>query len=160
ELEQIVQTVPGGAANVQDIYPLAPLQEGMLFHHLLDEQRGDTYVETLLFSVPSQERLEQLFSALQRIVDRYDVLRTAVLWEQLPEPVQVVYRRAVMPVETLTLDHDRDPVEQLKEMMRPENQRMNLREAPLLHAQVAENGAGRFVLLQLHHMFSDHESGD
>jgi hypothetical protein len=52
QIDTIVQTVPGGAANVQDIYPLTPLQEGILFHRLFN-QGGDSYVLSTLFELPS-----------------------------------------------------------------------------------------------------------
>ena len=149
--ERIEQRVPGGAANIQDIYPLAPLQEGILFHHLLDEQGPDIYVLPTLLSVSSREQLEKLVAALQAVIDRHDIFRTAVLWEQLPQPVQVVYRRATLPVEAITLEGDGDPIEQLKERMKPQHQRLDLRQAPLLRLQVAADphSEQHYVLLQV-----------
>ncbi|MGH8297094.1 MAG: condensation domain-containing protein, partial [Steroidobacteraceae bacterium] len=159
-IDSIVCSVPGGATNVQDIYPLVPLQEGILFHHLLDAQGGDTYVLPMLLSLTSREKLNAFIEALQKVIDRHDILRTAVLWERLPRPVQVVYRQVGLPVEELVLAGDREPLEQMKERMAPELQRLDLRQAPLMRVQIAPaaDGVRWYALLQLHHLLCDHES--
>jgi amino acid adenylation domain-containing protein len=159
-IERIVQSVPGGSANIQDIYPLAPLQEGILFHHLLDRNGGDAYVLPVLFSLSSAQRLQELIRALQDVIDRHDILRTAIVWEHLPAPVQVVHRRAALPVERVDLDRNRQALEELKDRMRPQRQRLDLRRAPLMRLQVATDSetGQQYALLQLHHLVGDHES--
>jgi hypothetical protein len=57
DIDNIVATVPGGVSNIQDIYALGSLQEGILFHHLLVE-KGDPYVLPMLLTFDSRERLD------------------------------------------------------------------------------------------------------
>ena len=159
---RIERAVPGGAANIQDIYPLAPMQEGMLFHHLLAEQGADTYVLPILLSFTAKQKLNDFVAAAQNVIDRHDILRSLVMWEDLPDPVQVVCRNARLPVGEIPLDPTRDPLEQLRARMQPQLQRLDLRAAPLMRLTAAANPHGQewYAVLQVHHILCDHESLD
>ncbi len=141
---------------MQDIYPLAPLQEGILFHHLMSEV-GDTYLLPVLLEFDSRERLDRFVSALQAVIDRHDILRTGVMWEGLSAPVQVVCRRAHLAVEEVALAVG-DTALQLRERFDPRRYRLDVRRAPLMGVFVAHDRAqGRWLLLHLaHHLVLDH----
>ena len=110
----------------------------------------------------SQERLQRLLQALQAVINRHDILRTAVLWEQLPRAVQVVRRQASLPVEEVVLQPDRPALEQLEERMQPQWQRLDLRQAPLMRVQIAADPHSEqwYALLQTHHLVIDNGSLD
>ncbi|TNC94181.1 MAG: peptide synthetase XpsB, partial [Gallionellaceae bacterium] len=156
-IDQIISSVPGGVANIQDIYPLAPLQEGILFQHLLKTQ-GDTYLILSILAFDGRERLDKFLGALQQVINRHDILRSSIHWSGLTQPVQVVHRHAVLPVETLVLEHGADALDQLQRRTDPRTTRLDLQRAPLLAAYIAEDPqSGEWYLSLLnHHIVSDH----
>jgi amino acid adenylation domain-containing protein len=158
-IDQIVRSVPGGAPNIQDIYPLTPLQEGLLFHHLIND-RNDGYILSVLFEVESETRVSELSVALQKVIDRHEILRCAVFWEQLPQPVQVIHRHANLPVEKLPIGPHRAVQDWLKEWMNPGRHRINLRRAPLMRLVIIEESDSqrRYAILQIHHVICDYQS--
>ncbi|MBW8848812.1 MAG: amino acid adenylation domain-containing protein, partial [Burkholderiales bacterium] len=156
EIDALVATLPGGVANVQDIYPLAPLQEGMLFHHLASSA-GDAYLQSNLLAFDTRERLDRFVAALQSVIDRHDILRTAFVWQDVGEPVQLVWRRASLPVEELAIEGE-DTAAQLRARFDPRHTRIDVRQAPLLRAHVAHDAQhGRWLMCLLqHHLVGDH----
>lgn len=158
ELNQCVAKVPGGAANVQDIYPLAALQEGFLFHHMMSLDK-DPYVLSLLFEIKDGKAFSAFVEGLQFIVDRHDVMRTAVMWRGIDQPLQIVSRKADLRVTKVALDLTQGSVEaQMRARCTQGSLSMDLEEGALLRLEFAvdEVGDQHFVLFQLHHIISDH----
>ncbi|MGI5521524.1 amino acid adenylation domain-containing protein [Micromonospora sp. CA-259024] len=137
EIDRIAGQIPGGAANIVDIYPLAPLQEGIFFHHLMSRETGrdDVYVLPLTLRFDSAARLDVFLAALQQVVDRHEILRTAILWEGLRQPVQVVQRAARIELSDGGID---------------------LSSAPLLRVEVT----GDEAVVRIHHIVQDHAAMD
>jgi amino acid adenylation domain-containing protein len=162
QINVIVASVPSGATNVQDVYPLAPLQEGVLFHHLLAKE-GDVYLLPALMGFDSRARLDRFLKAIQATIDRHDILRTSFVWEGLPEPLQVVWRHAPLTVQELTLNPAvGDISEQLRTRFNPRRYRVDVRQAPLWQFFVVEDAPNhRWVLMHLmHHLLTDHTSAE
>jgi amino acid adenylation domain-containing protein len=82
--------------NVEDIYPLSPMQQGMLFHTLLDPEAGD-YLTQLTGTIEGRPTLEAFRAAWRTVIRRHALLRTGFVWETLDKPLQVVHREADLP---------------------------------------------------------------
>ncbi len=157
EIDRIAAVVPGGAENIQDMYPLAPLQEGILFHHQMSDGAGDPYVMPVLLTAKNRQQRDDFLLALQKVVNRHDVLRTAVLWQGLPQAVQVVCRQVDLSITTIALNPDIEVMPQIEAQMAPAQQFMDITQAPLLRVELAEDSqSGQyFILLKLHHIVDD-----
>ncbi|MCC7247120.1 MAG: amino acid adenylation domain-containing protein [Lysobacter sp.] len=157
DLDRIAARVPGGVAAIQDIYPLAPLQEGILFHHLAEEA-GDPYLSTFVLGFPTRDALERFVDALRRVVARHDILRTSIHWDDLTHPVQVVHRSVELPLNEIAVPPGEEAVRWLSRLAEPANFRFALDRAPLiaLHAAPDSSGDGWRLALVNHHMISDH----
>jgi amino acid adenylation domain-containing protein len=162
EIDRIVSGVPGGAANVQDIYPAAPLQEGILFHHLV-AANGDPYLLRSVLEFDTREKLDRFLEAMRAVIARHDILRTAIVWEGTPEPLQVVWRDAPLIVEDApVVPDDGDILEQVRRLFDPREFRLDVSKAPMMRAFIAFDPANErwLALLLAHHLVSDHVTRD
>ncbi|MFJ9818691.1 amino acid adenylation domain-containing protein [Streptomyces sp. NPDC101151] len=158
ELAAVVAAVPGGAGNLQDVYPLAPMQEGMLFHHVRDGGH-DPYVSSGLFSFADRARLDRFVQGLRAVISRHDALRTVILADGLGSPVQAVLRHVELAVDEIELQPGTPAKDQLAELIRAAAP-MPLDQAPLIRLRTGRHpGTGVWhAAMSLHHTIHDASS--
>src|SRR5712675_1562964 len=83
------------SSNIVDSYPLSPMQQGMAFNSLLSPNAG-VDIEQIVITLEEVCDLLLLRQAWERIVERYDVLRTSFEW-QAAEPLQMVHAHVELP---------------------------------------------------------------
>jgi amino acid adenylation domain-containing protein len=85
-----------GIKNIEDFYPLSPMQQGMLFHSLASPNSG-VYFEQFSCTFQGDFNLVAFERAWQEVVNRHPILRTSFAWEGLKEAVQIVHRQVTLP---------------------------------------------------------------
>ncbi|MFF4097799.1 condensation domain-containing protein, partial [Streptomyces sp. NPDC001834] len=153
-----VDRVVGEGRGVEDVYPLTPLQAGMLFHALADPG-SSAYLEQFVFRLDGVSDVERLARAWQTVVGHADALRVSLAWEGLSEPVQVVHREVTVPVTVLDwtdLAEERQ-AEALADLMDQDRARgIDLTSAPLLRVVLARlSGDAVQVVWTFHHVLLD-----
>ncbi|MCU0288494.1 MAG: condensation domain-containing protein, partial [Acidobacteria bacterium] len=79
--------------DIEDIYTLSPMQEGMLFHALIDGQSA-SYFEQTAYRLQVEIDIATFKSSFNHLLRRHDILRTVFLYQEIERPVQVVLTRA------------------------------------------------------------------
>ena len=89
-----MKTTGTGGGNVEAIYPLSPMQQGLLFQTLYSETWE--YFQQVSYTLRGNLNPEALKRAWERVVERHPVLRTLFVWERGDKPLQVVRRRVTL----------------------------------------------------------------
>ncbi|MEA5602482.1 amino acid adenylation domain-containing protein [Nostoc sp. UHCC 0252] len=130
--------------NIEDIYELSPMQQGMLFHKIA-APGSVVYFEQNCLTLQTQLNISAFQKAWQRVVDRHPILRTSFYWDNLDKPYQVVHQKVDLPWEfqdwrELSFSEQQ---KQLKEFLKTDGDRgFELSEAPLIRItliQVADD---------------------
>jgi amino acid adenylation domain-containing protein len=100
--------------NVEDIYPLSPVQEGMLFHTLYTPGSG-TYHTQITGTLRGEIDSHVFEQAWRCVIHHYAALRTAFIWENLKRPLQVVRQSVPLTLQLLNW-RDKSPSDQQAEL--------------------------------------------
>ena len=137
--------------GIDDIYPLSPMQQGMLFHTLLEHGNGD-YINQMRLDVDGVDP-QRFRAAWQAAVDAHDILRSGFFWQgDLPQPVQVVQRQVEVPFSVLDW-HGRTDLEAALQTLADEERALglDLSCAPLMRLVLVRTAAERYHLIYTNH---------
>ena len=139
--------------GVEDLYPLAPLQRGLLFHTLANPNSG-VYFEQFSLRLDGPLDVDAFERAWRRLLDRHAVLRASVAWRGLAVPHLVVHEQVELPL----VRHDwgelpeADQAARLAELLTEDRvQGFDLNHAPLTRLHLVRLGPRRWHLVWSHH---------
>ncbi|ACL75336.1 B12-binding domain-containing radical SAM protein [Ruminiclostridium cellulolyticum] len=105
--------------NVEDMLPLTPIQEGMLFYYLTEQNNG-LYFEQISLRLTGDIDIQKVYEAWRFVISSNEMLRTVYRWKNLDKPMQIVQKNCEIPIReydfSINNDEDKEKlVEDLKQ---------------------------------------------
>ena len=160
-----LDTLLTARADIEDVYPLTPLQQGMLFHSLLGRDAAtadthkDVYFASFNWDLEGEIDTALFEQAWNHTLNQHSSLRTAVHWNNLKDPLQVVYRNVAVPFTLEDLRHlgDAEKNTHLNTLIDNDRSRaFDLNNAPLTRVTLVRLGDTHWRLIwSFHHMVMD-----
>ncbi|MET0396662.1 MAG: amino acid adenylation domain-containing protein, partial [Longimicrobiaceae bacterium] len=147
--QEELDRLPGSGREVEDVYPLSPLQEGLLFHVLYSRAEG-FYLAQSTFELEGELDGEAMRRAWDATLARHPALRASFLWKDLVRPLQVVHRHVHVPFvqddwRALPEDGQRAALE---DYLREDRERgFDLDIAPLMRVALFRTGGDRYRMV-------------
>jgi amino acid adenylation domain-containing protein/non-ribosomal peptide synthase protein (TIGR01720 family) len=145
-------------SQIQRIYLLTPMQQGMLYHCLKDET-STTYFQQNQFLIKGELVKPLLERSINKIVDRYDILRTVFVYKVMDEPLQVVLkeREVSLYYEDISGCRDKEKENYLEEFLRRDKEQgFELSKDMLLRISLFKMGEDSYKLVwSFHHILLD-----
>ena len=139
--------------SIEDVYPLSPMQQGMLFSSVYAPDSG-VYFTQVLCSLRGTLNVPALERAWVKILERHSILRTAFIWEGMDEPLQVVQRQVKLPMEQYdwTGISESECKRRLQVFLKEDRRRgFNLSKAPLMRFIMIRTGEDSYQFIWCYH---------
>ncbi|MHC8287881.1 amino acid adenylation domain-containing protein [Pseudomonas sp. XS1P51] len=135
-------------SNLEDLYPLSPMQQGMLFHTLYEPEVG-AYISQMRLDIQGLDP-QRFAAAWQAALARHDILRSSFHWQGLDIAHQAIVRQVALPLEVLEAT-DTDALADAERA-----QGFVLGTAPLFRLKLVRTGANDWHLIYTsHHILMD-----
>ncbi|NET12212.1 MAG: amino acid adenylation domain-containing protein [Okeania sp. SIO1H6] len=139
--------------KIESIYPLSPMQQGILFHVLVAPNSG-TYFNQLVLTLSGEFQVEAFQQAWQKVIDRQSILRTMFVWEKCKQPLQIVHQQVDLPWDYLDWQNLSSAEQQnnLDTLLTTKRQQgFALNQAPLMHCTLIRVSEQTYKFIWSHH---------
>ncbi len=139
--------------NIEDLYELSPMQQGMLFHTLYAPE-SELYFEQLLCILSGELNFPAFVEAWDSVVVRHPVLRSSFYWEEIEKPLQMVISQVELPWVKLDWRHltPNEQQQHLEDFLKSDRQKgFELNVAPLMRFTIIQLGEQTYQFIWSHH---------